>query len=139
MKKPTQNKKKTTTKYLDFICVVFPRLPGIADTLRRVWWDRSIDVFKIRVLTKTHIYLFDHDAAKRDTLCFWIMSYISQLSQKYTVLCICEHLSIQTQASKNQENKSHKPPEFLNHELLLPASGKINPALVGMLAYYFNK
>lgn len=119
--------------------MVSPRLPGTTNTLRRARWDTSIDVFKIRFLIKIHIYLFDHDAARRDTLSFWRLSSISQHSRKYTFLCFYEHLSIQTPASKIQENKlrvtNH---QFLNHELLLPTLLKINPALLGMPAYYFK-
>lgn len=87
----------------------------LENTLRRVWWDRFTDVFKIRLLIKMHSYLFDHDAAKRDTLSFWKMWSISQLSRKYTFLCFCEYLCIQTQAPKIQENKLR----VINHRSFL--------------------
>lgn len=73
--------KKKVTNIPDARPVVFQRLPAITDTLRRVQWDRSIDIFKVRLLTKIHIYLFSHDAAKKVTL-FFLKASISQVFLK---------------------------------------------------------
>lgn len=75
--------KKKVTIIFDARSVVFQRLPAITGTLRRVQWDRSIDIFQVRLLTKIHIYLFSHNAAKRVMLFFLKASPIPRVFLKY--------------------------------------------------------
>lgn len=85
-----------------------------------------MDGFKIGLPTKIHIYLFDRDAARGDTLFFQKTPPISQLSPKYTSFYFCAHLTLQqTQASKTQANRlGFTNRQFPNHGVLLPASEK---------------
>lgn len=117
---------KTNQYYLDLTSMAFPRLPGITNTVSRVLQGRSIDVFKIGLLTKIHICFFGHDATRKDTLSLQKNVIHFTTFPKIHFLMLLWTPQHTNTCSKNtrEQTKCHKPPEFLNRGPLLPALEK---------------